>query len=732
MISRSVIAYFLISLLGLFLPSTSLAEEETIIVKGYGYGRTRYALVDANGNIPANPLFHADRLYNGLQSKFGEGKLVSCPVELQPTTDYVSKESLVDLDGNLKADVFWAPALNTELSEEEAEELGKFVRSGGILYVGGGSWLTPTQGMGPEINLLFENLGIDDHFDTSVLTTEGVRQSHVPLESIVVNGPFGNVGQLYHGAYRKFEAHLLRPIVPTDEFGSIVSESMVGDGYLIVVGDTLYSNFFMQDVDNFNYYMNLFALGCGDQDFTLYEKITLETPSFKQGLFEYDGLDPIWENEIYDHGDQQNLWCGQTMAECACALTSATMVIRYNNIDKLWYNEDIDPKSVNSYFKQFSKLKGDHYESYGFSDGNILWSAVSGLTADSNTVHGTPKLDLPKREDFNLEKIKQYIDEGIPVIQQVTGSFGAHWVMIKGYEPSTGRLIINDPARPDPSTGRYAYLDELYSPKAANSMITYVKTYSDFRYLEFNSPSPQHFLVTDQNGNKTGYDADLGVIFQEIPNSRYVFEESYGDATGRRAKPPADAGINVLTIQLPMDGQYILQTTGDVSPLAISVHSSDRAGKKAFDFVIPESDAFYSVAYDEATAGQEVEISELVKKIQVQIDIEPFVKNNIVIPVNWLPVPVAILASSTFDLAEIDRASLTFGKTGGEESLIGCASKLLDVNRDKVKDLVCYFLGSKTNLETSDTEAILDGKSEDGLIFEGKDKVNVLKPWFMF
>ncbi len=711
-------------------------DNDAIKVAGYSQAATQQPLTKVT-LVPPLSQFYANRLSALIKktSNFGtNSSVVPCSVEILDQVNYVSTGSLVDESGHLSADIFFGGAKKTNLTDEEAEELSRFVSSGGVLYVSGGGWLVPTPGMGPEYNLLFEKLGLRDRFEADYFDSGDYLQTTIPIESPITRGPFGEVGSLAVDSIRKFDTLDMNGITAKTEVGEfVIHEKKIGEGYLVVTGSFMYADtLLLFDNDNENYFLNLFALGCGEQDFGKYEKVVLDVPSFKQGLPEYDGLDPVWENVIYDHGDQQDLWCGQTMAECACALTSATMVIRHNGIDRLWYNADIDPDSVNGYFNQFSKFTDSHYESYGFSSGNVLWAAVSGLTADANVVHQTPKLDQPVREDFDIEKIKQHIDAGIPVIQQVSGSFGTHWVVIKGYEPSTNRLIINDPAYPDPVFGQYAYLDERYTAMPSRSMITYVKTFSDFRYLELTSSAPQHFLVTDQNGNKTGYDPETDAIVEQIPDSQYIFEASYGDATGRRPVPPEGSGTNVLTIKLPQDGNYELEVFGESTPKVISVHSSDRAGKKVFESKTPDQNLTYRITYNEQSAGTEVNITKIVEEIEAKIDVEPLIKTNIIIPVKWLPVPVAILASDSFDVNKIDRTSLTFGKTGEEESLLSCANKLIDVNRDRKKDLLCYFQGDKTMLDVSDTEAILKGKHEGNVVFVGKDKVKVLKPWFLF
>lgn len=727
-----VTTFFLFALL--LSSKESLASESSIRVSGYQFGTAWLPLVQPNLNPPLSySNTYGYQLYLALKhtSNFGPSGTVPCTVDFVNQVSSVTTESLVDQNGNLLVDVFWGGAKFVNVTDEEATELAKFVSSGGILYITGGGWTdTNTPGRGPEYNLLFEKLGIADRFEADHFASGDYVQTTIPLESVVTRGPFGTVNPMLVDSIRKFATQDLNGIVSKTEAEEfIVHEKKIGKGYLVVTGSFLYSDYLItHDYDNTKYYMNLFALGCGEQDFGKYEKVVLDVPSFKQGLYEYDGADPAWENETYDDGDKQNLFCdtngdGAKMYECACALTSATMVMKYNSIDKLWNTSDVNPQSVNNYFTNFSTWTGDYYKSYGYTNGNVNWQAVSTATADANINYANQtKLDQPMREDFSLDKIKQFVDSGTPVIQQVTGQFGLHWVVIKGYEPGTDRLVINDPAYPDPVTG-YSYLDEKYTPIQSRSMITYAPTQSDFRYLQFVSPSLQHLLVVDNQGRKTGFDA--GITKEEIPNSQYIFEGFYGDPSNQTQTPASSTGMNVLTIQMPEDGGYQLSVNGD-GPKAITIYSSDKSGNSTSTYFTPFEAENYGFEYDQTTAGSQINLS-----IDTKIDILPLVKQNLVIPHKLTPIPVAILALDNFNLTQVDKTSLTFGKTGDEHSLIGCQKLLVDVNRDRKKDLICYFAGDKVGLDTPDTVAYLKGKYEN-INFEGSDMVKVIKPWFLF
>jgi len=101
---------------------------------------------------------------------------------------------------------------------------------------------------------------------------------------------------------------------------------------------------------------------------------------------------------------------------------------------------------------------------------------------------------------------------------------------------------------------------------------------------------------------------------------------------------------------------------------------------------------------------------------EVEIDIKPGSCPN---PINYKSkgkIPVAILSSFTFGApGEVDRASLTFGQSGDEESLAFCNPSPQDVDGDTLPDLMCHFYTEDTGFECGDTEGVLRGQTVAGV-----------------
>ena len=120
----------------------------------------------------------------------------------------------------------------------------------------------------------------------------------------------------------------------------------------------------------------------------------------------------------------------------------------------------------------------------------------------------------------------------------------------------------------------------------------------------------------------------------------------------------------------------------------------------------------------EATGGVE----------EVTIDIKPGSQSNPINPKSLGTIPVAILSTLGFNApSEVDKTSLTFGRTGDEASLVSCNKGGEDVSGDGLLDLVCRFKIKLTGFQIGDTVGFLKGQTVNGIPIEGQDRVRILK-----
>jgi predicted outer membrane repeat protein len=120
--------------------------------------------------------------------------------------------------------------------------------------------------------------------------------------------------------------------------------------------------------------------------------------------------------------------------------------------------------------------------------------------------------------------------------------------------------------------------------------------------------------------------------------------------------------------------------------------------------------------------------------LPVEIDIRPGNDHNPINPNSRASVPVAILSGPGFYApTQVDPASLTFGRTGLEDTLIWLQPDrtdchLRDANKDRQLDLVCRFRVSGMGFLPGDTMGYLRGTTLVGQPILGEAPVTILFP----
>jgi hypothetical protein len=113
--------------------------------------------------------------------------------------------------------------------------------------------------------------------------------------------------------------------------------------------------------------------------------------------------------------------------------------------------------------------------------------------------------------------------------------------------------------------------------------------------------------------------------------------------------------------------------------------------------------------------------------VSVSIDIKPgSIPNSINLNSNGV-VPVAILSTSTFDARTVDPLSVTLAGASVKLKGNGTAQAAFqDVNGDGRLDLVAQVGTQALELSSTDTVAIVNGRTFDGTLITGQDYVRIV------
>ncbi len=277
-----------------------------------------------------------------------------------------------------------------------------------------------------------------------------------------------------------------------------------------------------------------------------------EGPFFKQNS-------PTWGADEYDHGMRQDVGCGETIAQCGCAMTSVATVLSLFNVVATGEGEELNPQTLNDWFNAMARNTNSGWVSRGYSYGNVDWLAANAFSAEvASQRAGSPVVSYRSWGQGTPEEVRSELQAGRFVVLEVPGHFIAA-VGLDGEPPTDGPdngqdIIINDPFFADRIT--LASYDGL----VRSSRLFNVDRIEDADLSAISISVPSNLRVRVSIGGKTTGTLDdgnaseiAGGASEEIPGSTYQYEAAWRDPTCTERAPPPDTGTNTIVITRPAD-----------------------------------------------------------------------------------------------------------------------------------------------------------------------------------
>ena len=311
--------------------------------------------------------------------------------------------------------------------------------------------------------------------------------------------------------------------------------------------------------------------------------------------------DPRWANDQYAKAGDPDFgpdWCGTTIAQCGCAMTSVTTVMALYNILTMPDGSDLTPQSVNDWFNGNARKTSRGWVSQGYIYGDVIWTAANQLSGEIAKIRpGSPTIKFSRTGTGSDEEIRTELKAGRPIVLEVPG----HWISAVGIDDNN-KILINDPFYRDRKT-----LDA-YAGKVKSSVL--FEASDDLSAVVITVPADERVRVTNiKTGEQVG---DLNTGSQqdakdaaklEIPGASYSARDGWRDPTCIASPPPPGSGTNQIVLPGSKDDYKIevLDTSGGTASVAI--HTYDKSGSPSVTTLDNAGSVVASVGYD-PTQGQ--------------------------------------------------------------------------------------------------------------------------------
>ena len=312
-------------------------------------------------------------------------------------------------------------------------------------------------------------------------------------------------------------------------------------------------------------------------------------PLFKQ-------TNPAWASDEYAKAKDPEFgpdWCGTTIEQCGCAMTSVATVMALFSLLTMPDGAALTPATVNTWFNTQATKTNHGWVSRGYAYGDVIWTSVNELSGEiARAKPGSPTIRFVRTGTGTEGEIRSELQAGRPIILEVPG----HWIAAVGLDGD--KILINDPYYADRRT-----LD-VYKGKVKSSVL--FEQSNDLSGFVITVPKSERLKVTDKSGKvvgtlNTGTEQEVKESVQlGIDGAFYSTKDAWRDPTCVESPPrPGDGTIQIF---LPgnKDDYKIEVLSPDGGPTTVAFHRYDKTGKYSFESKDNTGPAVIAASFDPA------------------------------------------------------------------------------------------------------------------------------------
>ncbi len=347
-------------------------------------------------------------------------------------------------------------------------------------------------------------------------------------------------------------------------------------------------------------------------------------------------------------------WCGTSIAQCGCAMTSITNIMALWNLLVLPNDKPTNPQNINEWFNLDATETKSGWVSRGYVYGDVIWTSVNSLSAQMHTRNpNSGKIRFSRTGSGSEEEVRAELAAGRPIILEVPG----HWIIAYALEGPGGQTIrIKDPFYPEKATY------DVYRGKVKSSVL--FEPTEDSSAVVFTIPANQRLRITDSKGNvvgslNPGANPAAAVAQSQgqigIPGASIQYHEGWRDPTCVESPPPAGSGTIQVTLPGGLPNDYKVESINtDGEATSVAIHTYDKAGNGRVDFVDQPGPLQVTLAWPGGDADNST--------VTPTVTVEPGGGGTIITPGSTSPTPAG---TPTPGGSTTPSASATTGPGGG-------------------------------------------------------------------